>query len=224
MRKPGLHVALGVFLLGMASAASAGPIAAGDHVTFTDGPGTTGGGEFTLTVNGLESFVTFCLQRTEYMDFSSTFTVGSINAYTLTDPAANGGDAEGRDWLDSRTAWLYTQFRNGSLAGYDYTPNTQAHVDSANALQNAIWWFENEITTNPNNSFVIAANNAINSGSWTGIGNVRVLNLYYGNGVEAQDQLALIPTPEPASLTLLGSGALALVAKRRRMAAKQAKA
>jgi hypothetical protein len=216
--KRGLSVALVVVLLGVASVASASPIVPGDHVRFGDGPGTTGGGEFNLTVNGLDQFVTFCLQRTEYMDYSSTFTVGSINPYTLTDPSGNGGDAQGRDWLDPRTAWLYTQFRNGGLAsyGYDYTAGTQAHVAAANALQNAIWWFENELSSNPNNDFIAAANNAINTGAWSGIGDVRALNLYYNNGLEAQDQLALIPTPEPASLTLIGSGVLLMLEKRRR--------
>src|SRR6185295_3830898 len=87
--------------------ASAGPVVvAGDHIVFADGPGTTGGGEFVVTVNGTWSFVTFCLQRTEYIDFSHAFTVDSVNPYTLTDPAANGGDASGRDSISEQTAFL----------------------------------------------------------------------------------------------------------------------
>jgi hypothetical protein len=212
-------VALGVVgaMAGMGgSPAVAGPIVvAGDQVTFADGPGTTGGGEFTVTVNGVWSFVTFCLQRTEYIDFSNTFTVDSVNPYTLTDPVANGGDALGRDYIDQRTAYLYTMFRNGTLAGYDYTPGA-GHVASANLLQNAFWMFELELAMDGSNPFVTLANNAVSSGAWSGIGNVRAMNLSRGsrqNSQEAQDQLTLVP--EPASMGLIALGLAAVAARRR---------
>jgi hypothetical protein len=193
---------------GFAASANADAITVGDTLTFADGPGTTGGGEFLVTINGVEQFITFCLQRTEYMNFSTTFTIQGVNTYTLTDTVANGGDPlTGQDHLSPHTAWLYTQFRANTLAGYDYLgPN---RWQSANALQNAIWWFENELSSNPSNAFVTAANEAVAAG-WTRIGDVRVMNLFFPSGAEAQDQLALVDTttqvPEPTTLMLVGSG------------------
>ena len=53
------------------------------------------------------------------MNFTSNFIVGSINTYTLTDPNDKGG-VNGQDPISSQTAWLYTQFTNGTLSNYDY--------------------------------------------------------------------------------------------------------
>jgi hypothetical protein len=202
-------------LIAFSIPAQAGPISAGDYVTLTDGPGTTGGGEFNLTVNGAQTFITFCLQRTEYIDFTHTFRVDSVNTYTLTDPVSNGGDALGRDYLSSQTAYLYTMFRAGTLSGYAYSGS--GRTASANALQNAIWMFENEMAMNALNPFVMLANKAVASGAWSGLGQVRVLNLSR-NGVEAQDQLALQEIPEPGVLLFFGTGLIlvALTMRRRR--------
>ena len=194
------------------TAAEAAPIAPGDTIRFQDAPGTTGGGEFLVTVNDLESFLTFCLQRTEYIDYSTQFVVGGVSKFASSDDGAHGGNALGQDALSSQTAWLYTKFRAGGLTGYDYLGLTR--WQSANDLQNAIWWFENELPANPNNAFVTAANSAVLNG-WSGIGHVRALNLEFPDGREAQDQLAIESVPEPATLTLFGS-AVALIAWRKR--------
>ena len=119
-------------------------------------------------------------------------------------------DASGNDLISSQTAWLYTEVRSGTLSGYSHTQS------AANLLQNAIWYFENEITLQSpsSNIFINAANQAVANG-YSGIGNVRVANLFFTNGQKAQDQL-ILDVPGPAALTLVVPGLAALAFMRRR--------
>lgn len=207
--------------------AGADPIAVGDIVRFSDLPGNTGGGEFKLTDvnNSSEWIITFCLQKTEYMNFSSNFIVGSINDYTLTDPNDKGG-VNGQDPISSQTAWLYTQFTNNTLSNYTYSnfPNGifASRQDSANALQHAFWGFENEEVLDLTNYYVQLA--LANTPGDFGIGDVAVLNMYSYSatapdhiGFEAQDQLTR-RVPEPSTMAVMGVGLFGLFARRRKKA------
>jgi len=217
-----MGTAAGLLLsLAVASTAEADNISAGDTVTFADGPGNIAGA-FYLTPNGnaADRFMAFCLQMSVDSAVTDTYRVDSITNYVFEDPEVKGGDINGRDYLSQETAWLYTQLRSGAFGDPDAMSD-----DTANAFQWAFWILEDENNEVPWDSYrdlaysyIALAQNAVASGAWSGIGNVRVLNLVTLDGREAQDQLVLINTPEPASLALIVSGAFALYVRRRRSA------
>ncbi|HYE61172.1 MAG TPA: hypothetical protein VD997_04180 [Phycisphaerales bacterium] len=215
------------------------------HVYMNDnyrGP-TTMGGEFRVeTVNfhftpaatgtmfkwGLAPapglFESFCLEKFEDQvyhtllsaDLSTSTTAGSA-AYAGVGGGALGGAA---DALDPRTAYLYSHFIHQTLlTPYDYAVEANRHLD-ADELQKAIWFIEEEDATALTGKALLFFNEAqaaVSSGAWTGLGDVRVLNLYtFENGarVDWQDQLVVIPAP--AGAAVIGAGLLSLTRRRRR--------
>jgi hypothetical protein len=169
------------------------------------GPYQTGaGGEFTLQistasaissyiagktsglVSGAANFQTFCVETSEYI-YPST----SYNA--VVNP--NGVTVYGNSHLTEGAAYLYSQFAQGTLAGYSYGTG---RTTTAGQLQNAIWAFmglDSQVTT-ANNTFYAAAATALGgltaaqTTAAVGYDGVYVLNLYtIGTGTAAQDQL-----------------------------------
>jgi hypothetical protein len=194
-------------------------------VTRTSGYYAGSGGEFTLTPSTDLALLSapggmvesFCLEKTEFVTLGGTYGA-VVNTEAVSGGLNNGiSGPGGGDPLDARTAYLYAQFVTGTLAGYNYTPGT-ARANSAQALQDVIWYCEDEqaqtwTAGSLQDTFYTAAQNAVNSGSWTGLGDVRALNLYdvghlgdpqYGR----QDQLvAVAPIPAPGTIVLLSLGA-----------------
>jgi hypothetical protein len=175
-----------------------------------------------------ESFQTFCLEEDEYTHHPANVFV-SLSYVDGSVPGSHawrgGNNTNLGDDLDARTAYLYYQFAKGTLSNYIYIAGSGRSA-SAGALQDAIWWIEGEGGSMPGGQagdWIDEAANAVNTGAWSGIGNVRVLQMVYENttdglGVYRQDYLYVAPVPAPAAV-LLGMFGLAVAgAKLRKFA------
>ena len=194
------------------------PAAPSITITRVSGYYAGSGGEFTVTPNAafssltgqLGPFESFCMEKTEYITMGSTYDV-QLNTEVLLGGPNNGPvGPSGGDLVDPRTAYLYTNFRAGTLTGYDYTPGT-GRSTSAQALQDVIWYLEDEAAQtwtagSLQDTFYTAAQNA----HWTDVGNVRVLNVFDVGHIgdpqyRHQDLLATIPAPGALLLASLGA-------------------
>ena len=197
-------------------------IATAQNIVINTGAYSSGsGGEFNATVSntgltftGLTnsgSFETFCLERSENFQPGATYFF-DVSSSAL---AGGGGAVNGADPLDERTAYLYTLFMNGVLPTYDYTDGANDRQSDAGALQNAIWYLEEEVNS-LDSAKAVFYHNLAQAGTGLGLGNVVVINVFSidGNGdrVERQSQIAIIPAPSAGALMAAGS----LMALRRR--------
>lgn len=209
----------------VAQGSVAATLTTGSVIQLADSYGNTGGGEFIATVTGApaDTFITFCLEKNEYFTPGQNLYVKAVNT-----AAVNGGvGGPNPDPISAQTAYLYTMFRTGALSGYDFVGTGATRIASANSFQKAIWYLEEEITYGETDAqaqaWITAANTAVSTNAWTGIGNVRVLNLYQDANftTRAQDQLYLLPVPEPEIYAMmgLGLGLLGWVGRRRKLQA-----
>ncbi|MBX3744375.1 MAG: hypothetical protein KF833_03630 [Verrucomicrobiae bacterium] len=181
--------------------------------------GANGGGAFLATVvSGLGnvvsdpggSFLTFCIERNEYISFPSN-PANRVYDVNLANSSSRGGIAGGSpDPISLATAWLYSKFRDGSLIGVGgFTGNSASH----SALQNAIWYLEQELGVSGAPAFSTAATSLVQAAiddlglTWANVQstpangefNVRVMRLYNGPSADAegynQDMLAIVPEP-----------------------------
>lgn len=214
-------------LFSVSDLATASLVGAGDTVRFQKGFGTTSGGEFIvqkrkpdLSYTG-ELYRTFCLELNESIglnqayyvyDVSSDTDLGGINVGN----AANGGiSAPSPDPLDGRSAWLFQQFAKGTLTNYDYANAGGGFFSgrdaSANALQRAIWYIEDELTdtqwsalTAVQQYYYGLANSQTAATLNRALGAVRVVNIHLPGNSGALRQSSLILIPEPAALLVWG--------------------
>lgn len=204
-----LTAALAVFALASAAVAapalpshpwSTSPVAVGDQIKIFHSAGTTNGGEWVVANAANPSvglFGTFCLERSQRIRLDTAYTIQG-----LSDAADKGLPTE--DALDSRTAYLYSNYYNGTLSDFNYTDFLEHRAD-ADALQAAIWYLEGEVASLSGQAldWVNEATAAIANGDWTGLGDVRVINLNYlenGQWKYVQDLLTVVGGEPPPNI------------------------
>jgi hypothetical protein len=156
------------------------------------------------------TFASFCVEKLEEINLNVNAYVGGVTTATTNGSAY----ATSSDPLSSQTAWLFTQYSSG-LYGNSSTVN--------GSMQNAIWFLEGEInqTTLSLDSDAQTFVTSANASNFSGVGNVRVMNLYsnVGRTAFAQDQLVMlapVPEPETYAMLLAGLGVMGAVVRRRK--------
>ncbi|MHB9077045.1 MAG: hypothetical protein ACYC3X_06075 [Pirellulaceae bacterium] len=221
-------VCLGIGFLS-AGTAQAGFVASGQQIQvlgFEGTPFAYGGGRGgpfrvkNFSNPSVPDLISFCLERDEYLGFNTTYTAQVSTIAQLGGVNTNSGDP-----LDTKTAYLYSNFVKGTLNSLltGWTANELKGVSTN--LQEVFWFVEQELPTFKENSLSVnakklydlaIANTKDNGGSLYHVG---VMNLYDANGGHKQSLLTTT-APEPATVVIWSVfGVCGLLYARRRQKA-----
>jgi hypothetical protein len=216
-------LALLTSIAGLACALSAQATLTTGTLQIQDSIGNSPGGSFNIQVlSGLTAldstvFRTFCIERDEYLQApSSPNWAGPYNAAINPNGEAVMGGQGGPepDPISWGTAWLYSQFRKGTLSD---AVGTWSNTGNGNtALQSALWYLEEEDSSLSNSSIATLRDQLLSAAAAAypvagttaaqlinipanGAFGVRVLNLTDGPADNSfgrnQDILAIVPEP-----------------------------
>jgi hypothetical protein len=189
-------------------------IVAGDQVSLNNYDFNNGGSmtAYPFGPGSWQPFKTFCAQLDQNLYLGTPYNVDAL---------AFSNDSIVPRTLTEHTAWLYTAFLDDTL------PNYVADVAHEAAVQYGVWrsmGYSDTDMVNHGAGFYLNAGGAKDRyfaygwdqtpSTWSGLGNVRVAVLKNpSNGSMAQD--ILVQVPEPATMSLLVMGGLALLARRK---------
>jgi hypothetical protein len=109
------------------------------------------------TVNGQTAFETFCIEVNE------SFSPGTSYNAQVSSTVVPGGPL---NYVTLGVAYLYSQFAQGQLSGYNYTTGSGREL-SADELQDAIWYLQGEINTSGNVTVSGAKISSVNNSTYT---------------------------------------------------------
>lgn len=134
-------------VLSLSPSSWAFPDLVGETVKVSNGTyGTTNGGEFNLDIgnDGSVDYISFCLERDEYINYTDLFTIQSVQ-----DAATNGGVnvwGPGSDEVSYITEWVFYTYVYGTFTDANKQATTLSGDRLANYVQYLIWVLEGETT------------------------------------------------------------------------------